>query len=987
MTNITYSPHQINFGTIAAGQTRTLGLTVAKARHSEGASARITQDNSGGLFKIQSLDVFEVEYWPPGPNGRPIDMTLVDHSDGSTPVSVNEGNMVKVKVTFTAPTSGSDYSFSANLMVQGWAPGTTIPAVPMYAGIGRIQTRTMINSIDIKQDDEGSIPITITSLEGPDTEVHYQLVQTPDLSGITMDPVSVFVPQGASRDLNLHFKVSYQASPGIHYPIVQEFAFETLGTGGIIGYGQTDVIDPAPQINITKSTMVTWDDNVQWYQPTLSGILRDDNQQAWHAGRVNDMLPLDDLQTIYLATDSGGIWHMYGYGVPDQISDRILADPTKSGLPKTNCLAFSPDSNYQFYAGCQGKGGLYQFGVNNINLQLIEINDVNGHSIETGDIIKIVILKHTRKIVLACKNGVFWSDVPIGNNRFKSFTKVSTLIEPDGAVSSFPEGAYSGLAIGPNNSIMVAAWGSDPNKRLYGLFYGNWLDGQNLVMRRARIYGDVDEKKMYRTSVASCDSQPMIAYAVVSKSSSDEDKEWMYCVLRTTNGGADWLRITTNVIDMSVPLESKDPDVAGGQGNYNNCIAVCPHDSAIVAIGWRNGPYISKDRGYNWYRHTDSTSTHLHEDIHGLCFNPFNPSGRTLYICSDGGLAITKDLGDTFSTYANRQLSDLQFRSFSASPTISGLIAGSTQDNGNIYCILDPNLTSAEQPWRTLEEGDGESCRFISTGHLLRYNNTLTLNHREYGIMVRVASWNPNTRQFEGGSINDVIPVDGTNDGLADPILEAISSPVFQLDNQIMLAIGAGLHDVYGLFANPDGSHMHWRHLTFVNGSDNITSIGSADGNTVFIGTSSAFIYSCNTRDGTTTSMVVPQALKFNGSIYKLLIRGPNMIFAIHSLGKILHYDDNQWKIFPGPPDEVLKKLELPSIMSLDIDPTTNKLFAATRDQVYSTIDNGATWKRASWGLPANSQCNELHFIESDGKRFLYLSTWGRSIWRAGLST
>ena len=82
----------------------------------------------------------------------------------------------------------------------------------------------------------------------------------------------------------------------------------------------------------------------------------------------------------------------------------------------------------------------------------------------------------------------------------------------------------------------------------------------------------------------------------------------------------------------------------------------------------------------------------------------------------------------------------------------------------------------------------------------------------------------------------------------------------------------------------------------------------------------------------------------------------------------------------PGLPNELFYAME--------IDPTTNPpdLYVATDSTVYDSHDGGMSWGPASLSLPMRPHCADLRFVtQTDGISFLYLSTFGRSIFRAQL--
>jgi hypothetical protein len=213
---------------------------------------------------------------------------------------------------------------------------------------------------------------------------------------------------------------------------------------------------------------------------------------------------------------------------------------------------------------------------------------------------------------------------------------------------------YSGIAIGPNDTVAVASRGDQP--QLSGIFVGGWSPA-GLQLGRATILGRFDIQKMRRTSLAVCDSQPANMYAVVADAGPESH---INAILRSTDGGQTWVVVTTNVIGQNVPLESDD--LAGGNGFYNNCLTVSPTNPSLVALGWRNGPWFSRDGAVNWLLpKNDQTDHHLHADLHAVVFDPGDPSGQTLYVGCDGGVIVTRDQGASFSDEYNQNLLTFQF--------------------------------------------------------------------------------------------------------------------------------------------------------------------------------------------------------------------------------------------------------------------------------------------------------------------------------------
>ncbi len=166
------------------------------------------------------------------------------------------------------------------------------------------------------------------------------------------------------------------------------------------------------------------------------------------------------------------------------------------------------------------------------------------------------------------------------------------------------------------------------------------------------------------------------------------------------------------------PQQKRLPDF---QGHYANCIAVSPHRPDVVVVGWTSGgPFWSQDGGASWlHPQDDKSSGHLHADLHTLYFGPSPGVPEVLYVGGDGGIAVTKDLGATYHSQFNRPLNNLQFYgnkrpsvlgthagSLTASSRYPGLLAGGTQDNGNLYRVPDTRRAGvprqADTPWLTL---------------------------------------------------------------------------------------------------------------------------------------------------------------------------------------------------------------------------------------------------------------------------------------------
>lgn len=704
----------------------------------------------------------------------------------------------------------------------------------------------------------------------------------------------------------------------------------------------------------------------------------------YHAGHVNDILVLPATSTrpgspvpILIGTDSGGVWlHVPGNSLED--GDFVPGTSPLSdhwNNPDVLCLAQGIDADQQVYAGCSKT--LYESADSGGTASLSSWRDLDPG---VGTIYRIGVLKDARRIVLATSTGIFWSPIPALGGAYSWKSAQWPNLDP-----LFASRAYSGLALGPAGSIAVGAFGHGSG--FGGIFSGAWTTasaGSQLLMHRSTVNG-ASPTDLFRTSLAS-GADGSVMYAVAAGGNS-----WIFGVFKSTDGGLNWSKLktqatalnTTKPFPPGTPLESAPPatDVAGGQGYYNNCIAVSPVDSKLVLIGWRNGPWLSTDGGLNWVRKHADDNPHLHSDLHCVYFDP-NEKGSKIYVGSDGGVVATVNQGDTFDSSINRRLLNLQFQSqparqfygrFTASASTGGLIGGGLQDNGNVYLLKGA-------AWRQLDGGDGQMMMFFpafSPHNLLRYNNDgigvkssiLSVSQfNELGV-IQVAPGKPGVsypKGLQGGAL----------------IVESVRAPQFRHAGsaELMLAVAGLDQDVYGLFANTVAGTMHWEYLATVPLGDSsaIWAIGSGDGNTIFSGSQDGRIFASDPRDGSSVEQNLPPLAMFGGSVFRIVIcqTGSYAILNTRLGGSILRANGRNWEpLSGGLPSDAFYALEAPFRLG-------NLLFAATDDRVYMSKNSGDTWVTSINGLPRRAHCADLRHVEQeDGKSFLYLSTFGRSAW------
>jgi hypothetical protein len=714
-------------------------------------------------------------------------------------------------------------------------------------------------------------------------------------------------------------------------------------------------------VRLSGTRIVT---DLAWRAVHDFAIERDTQQLRWHSGHVNAVL--SEGAVAIVGAETGGVWvvnPLSGTGpITQQYHAISLSDDWDN--PDVNSLAYVPGSTSEFFAGCANGGALYHVELDVTLGAMLPRRSTRIPLPFSADIVQVLVIAGLERIVLATGNGIWWSSIPqpASDATQYSFSRARGLPAPDLG--------FSGVSEGPDQTVVAAAWGADVGRQHYGIFIGKW-DGKGLTFNRAAIDG-LDETKMLRTSIDACAGDRRVIYAVAA-----QEDDTILGVLRSDDGGAGWTMKTT-------------PFDHGSMGWYNNCIAVSPIDADTVALGWRKeGPFYSTDGASTWTHPHGDDDSNLHADNHAIHFARSSPTDA-LFVGSDGGVVRTRDFGQSYNSEYNRHLATLQFyeNNFDVSSRFPGLMAGGTQDNGNVYC----NLRAARPSWKQLEGGDGDYHRFIDAlGVLLRYNNTLEVgpegNKKEVGNRVRIApwkpyAWEPTDGYFDG--LGDVVPVDGNPDGLGFPLLEAVRSPSWTRNGMKMYAVAAegipGVDNgfngrIFGFFANDDGSGATFSFLKDIGTGTMISSMGSFDGTRILIGTANGQLLTFDPGSGAVTD-VTPTG--YGSKQFKRIdVTAANRAFALHENGRLLHFDGTTWTNTSGW-----------GLVTFVAEPRTGsrRVFAANDAKVYVSGDDGANWANASQGLPARPHCSDLRIgANAFGGHDLYLATYGRSVFVANI--
>jgi hypothetical protein len=686
-------------------------------------------------------------------------------------------------------------------------------------------------------------------------------------------------------------------------------------------------------------------------------------------GHVNDIIKFrDPLGGLVIATETGGVWTI-------DTKQQALALSGTWGSVELTSLALGPDGSRHVYAGSYydtwSPGGVLWETDTSATTPMLTWYQVDAKP-PCSTINRILVVN--RLIVLACDNGIWWSSIPSAPSAHGTY-QWSQAVAGSGTNAATLATAFSGLAAGPaadNGQPTIVASTSDTTHAapLEIIFWGGWTGG-NLVLNPASVDQGVGifGLQIGRTSVAPCSQDLTSMYAVGADSNNDK----IGGVWHSQDGGRTWSLV-------NIPN-------GGHQGGWNNSIAVAS-DCHVVAVGWQNGTFVSYDSGNSWTRLTDNLGlySNLHADVHALTFDPTDPT--TLYIGSDGGVASVGGLVQggtlTFVSNYNRQFFDMQLYNAHASSRVNGLVAGALQDNGTLFAQLP-------RAWEHLTNCgcDGANVRFIAPPTLPQTTDLL-LEGEWSGSPY---PWCGVTSNANGNPVfnfnaQQCVPIG--NDPNSSLLSSAPVSPVrFQRHTnsvgQPMLAVAGQNQSVFGLFANADGSNLHWESLGLIGSGQNVSAVSSHDGTDVIVGTDKGNFYLLTqpyTGGAATLTSNAPTGATGSASVAGVVEILSSVAFAAYNAngkGYVMQWNGQSWNAASGT---LPSELPFTSVEALDL----GSVFVASRTNVYSTHNLGSSWMVASDGLPYVAQGRDLRAVKQpDGTMYLYLATYGWSLWRAKL--
>jgi photosystem II stability/assembly factor-like uncharacterized protein len=455
----------------------------------------------------------------------------------------------------------------------------------------------------------------------------------------------------------------------------------------------------------------------QKLKPTDNGRLQYINRQMkfwtrwelFNRARLNEkgeivnveQLNWNMYETMQQTTSTGS----YGFWAPiGPTSFTRLGQAHGPGLGRVNCIAFHPSVPDVLYIGCPA-GGLWRSSTGGnswvpltdhipstgIAGIVISHNNPNTIYILTGDgdggnRTSIGVLKSTDAGQNWHKTASF-PGIPSGKI-FNGYKLIQDPINANILFAATTEGVFKTITAGESwtlvqdglftdiefkpgdhNAMYAAANGASPFYRSFNNG-GTWTNDSMIGV----------PANPTRLAIAVSAASPDYVYLLAGPVT---DTGYFKGVYRSVNSGSFFI------------LSAFTPNILGGdasgndirdQSTYDLSLAVDPASAANVIVGGIN-VWSSSFSGSNFVLSTNGNANdapplkYVHADIHDLSYNLLN---NKLYVCSDGGVAVSSDNGQSWDPIWDG-LQIMQFYHLSGYEPDYTVYIGGTQDNGSNY--------------------------------------------------------------------------------------------------------------------------------------------------------------------------------------------------------------------------------------------------------------------------------------------------------------
>jgi len=508
-----------------------------------------------------------------------------------------------------------------------------------------------------------------------------------------------------------------------------------------------------------------------------------------------------------------------------------------------------------------------------------------------------------------------------------------------------------------------------------------------------------------RTTLAVAKPGESVVYAYSSNIGETVLKD----VYRSADGGQTW--VSTGTTTTKAPLNpvtgasvQTNMNICGGQCWYNQSIGVDPSDPArnTVWIGGNLGTASSSNGGVSWTIRTwwlysqevnvaGETLPYAHADHHMLAFK--TTGTPSIVLGDDGGLNVSEDNGDTFSSDKNIGLVSHLFYTIAGTEKFPNLVIGGLQDNGTRVRTDNGgtyNQSSGGDGLGTAYSQDNTNSVFASaTGSSMRVN----MSNNPPEVIQEFVSATSGLSDANGfGFFTAVIPA---------PVgLDPTGRVFFHFSNsRVWKTTSSGL-STGGCVAGSNQPGCGWKWFGSA-GTAGIPAarrfrstpynlgVNPADVNSVAVGAAGGFFdVTTNLGANWTDIDLIAAVPGFTGFISNVIWQDNQHIWITsvdlapggkRVIKASIANPGDPWTtatyavLQSGLPD-------LP-VTRLYFDPrdiTHNTIYAATHVGVYRTTNGGGTWSPFGNSLPT-VRVNDI-YMPPDGST-IRIATYGRGIW------
>ena len=472
-------------------------------------------------------------------------------------------------------------------------------------------------------------------------------------------------------------------------------------------------------------------------------------------------------------------------------------------------------------------------------------------------------------------------------------------------------------------------------------------------------------------------------------------------VYRSSDGGQTW--VAHGVGAQPNPILGT-MNVCGGQCWYNQSIGVDSNDPArnTVWIGGNLSTASTSNGGTSWTLRTwwlysqIPALPYAHADHHMLAFK--TTGTPSIVLGDDGGLNVSEDNGDTFSSDKNIGLVSHLFYTISGSETFPNLVIGGLQDNGTRVRTDNGgtfNQSNGGDGLGTAYSIDNTNSVFASAAGTSSPNLRVNLDNNPPTEIQNFVNATSGFQDANGTGFS-------TNIAAAPTGLDATGKVFFFFSNsRVWKTTSSGISTGNCTIVNQPGCGWKWFGSAGVAGipatrrfrsTPYNLGVNPTDLNSIAVGAASGFIdITTNLGVSWTDISLIAAIPGFTGFISNVIWQDNQHIWITSTdlapggkrvIRASIANPGDAWStatytvLQSGLPDLPVTRLYFDPR-----DASRNTIYAATHVGIYRTTNGGGTWSPFGNGLPT-VRVNDI-FMPPDGST-IRIATYGRGIWELG---